>query len=88
MADRIHNEIRLYINGGPGLQFGESADETGVMTKTAGTAAWAATEAFAVGRGKASTGAEYWRGQLDDVYAVPRVWSDTEIETKAARENW
>ncbi|MEU8606657.1 LamG-like jellyroll fold domain-containing protein [Actinoplanes sp. NPDC048791] len=88
VADRIHNEIRLYINGGPGLQFGDTPDETGVMANATGSAAWAASQAFAVGRGQAADGAEYWHGELDDVYAVPRVWSDAEIETYAARENW
>jgi hypothetical protein len=88
VADRIQNEIRLYVNGGPGLQFGETPEETGVMVETQGSTAWSSTGPFAVGRGKTGGDSEHWNGQIDEVYAVPRVWADTEIETHAARESW
>ncbi|MGA5301777.1 LamG-like jellyroll fold domain-containing protein [Nucisporomicrobium flavum] len=88
VTDRVHGEIRLYVNGGPGLQFGETPEETGVMTRASATASWAAAGGFAVGRGKTETGSEFWHGEIDDVYAVPRVWLDAEIETNAARDTW
>jgi hypothetical protein len=84
VADRPHNQLRLYVNGGPGLQHSQDPDDTGVMAAFTGSAAWAATGSFSVGRGLADGDAERWHGQIDDVYAVPRVWSDTEVEIAAA----
>jgi hypothetical protein len=52
-------------------------------------ATWQANGVFAIGRGgTAANPAERWIGGIDDVWALPRVWNDGEIDAAAhAPEN-
>jgi len=76
IADPIHNEIRLYVNGTPA--FG------GAVAATSGTALWPSTGSFAIARALTSGGpSERWLGDLDEVHTVPRVWGEIEIAQMA-----
>ena len=76
VADPIHNQIRLYVNGSP--SYG------GAFATATGKAQWSSTGAFSLGRAlTGSTPAERWIGDLDEVHAVPRVWSEEEIDQMA-----
>lgn len=75
VVDPTANEVRLYVNGTP--------DREGVRVVAAGRAAWEAGGAFAVGRGYNDGAAEHWSGGIDEVYAVPRVWTEQAIEQHA-----
>jgi hypothetical protein len=83
VVDRVNNEIRIYVNGGPNNEVGDSGS-TGAMTRAAGVApGWTATGGLAIGRSLADGPTARWHGDIDDVYAVPRVWSDYEIKVAA-----
>jgi hypothetical protein len=73
VADPIHNQIRLYVNGAPAFD--------GVLATAAGKALWQSTGGFAVARALSGSGsAERWVGDLDEIHAVPRVWNEAEIQ--------
>ncbi|HEX8629242.1 MAG TPA: carbohydrate-binding protein, partial [Catenuloplanes sp.] len=76
VVDPLSNQVRLYVNGIP--------TSRGTRVIVGGKAAWPATGGFAIGRGGiAASPAERWVGDIDEVYAVPRVWTDEEIEWHA-----
>jgi hypothetical protein len=76
VVDPVRKQIRLYVNGVPA--------NVGTMVSAPAKATWAANGKFAIGRGGvAARPAERWIGGIDEVYAVPRIWSDEEIDSKA-----
>ncbi len=81
VADPLTNEIRLYVNGTPSV--------LGSLTAATGKATWDSTGDFAIGRGLGATTTERWIGWIDEVYALPRVWNDGEINMRAKEpEEW
>jgi hypothetical protein len=78
VVDPITDEIRLYVNGIP--------DADGVLAKVPGHATWEATGTFAIGHGQTGAIDAPWAGEIDEVHATPRVWTDQEIFTKAQAE--
>jgi hypothetical protein len=76
VVDRANGKVRLYVNGLP--RYG------GVLVEVTGTTTWQAAGRFAIGRAWAGgTPAERWVGNVDEVHAAPRIWSDQEIHDKA-----
>jgi len=76
IVDPINNKIQLYVNGTPARD--------GVLAERPGKTTWEATGKFAVGRGWSGTAAaERWVGDIDEVHAVPRIWSEQEIYEKS-----
>jgi hypothetical protein len=70
--DRPNNKIKLYVNGIP--LFGGAYAEAGYNST------WSATGKFAIGRAwHEAAVADRWVGEIDHVYAVQQVWSETEI---------
>ena len=67
--------IQLYVNGTPATE--------GVLAEQAGSATWEAAGKFAIGRGWALPPDERWVGEIDEVHATPRVWSEQEISEKS-----
>jgi hypothetical protein len=72
VADPFHNQIKLYVNGIEALD--------GVLATVPGKLTWESTGRFAIGRsGLPASPKERWIGDIDEVYAVPRIWTDQEI---------
>jgi hypothetical protein len=75
IVNPMTSRIQLYVNGTP------QAD--GVLDEATGTATWEATGKFAIGRGWTGAPSDRWVGEIDEVHATPRVWSDKEIFEKS-----
>jgi hypothetical protein len=83
IVDQPNHKARLYINGGPGLLRDHDPAQAGVMVETSLASTWAAAGRFAIGRGFDAGASQHWNGEIDDVHAVPRVWSEAEVKTAA-----
>ncbi|MDT5040746.1 MAG: hypothetical protein QOE51_1731 [Actinoplanes sp.] len=83
IVDQPNHKARLYINGGPGLLRDHDPAQAGVMVETPLASTWAAAGRFAIGRGFDAGPSQHWNGEIDDVHAVPRVWSEAEVKTAA-----
>jgi hypothetical protein len=76
IVDPINNKIQLYVNGTPARD--------GVLAEQLGKTTWEAAGMFAVGRGWSGTAAaERWVGEIDEVHAAPRIWTEQEIYEKS-----
>ncbi|GAA0474263.1 hypothetical protein Aca07nite_62480 [Actinoplanes capillaceus] len=78
IVDPATDLIQLYVNGIP------AAD--GVRVEKPGHATWEAIGKFGIGRGWAGAADTQWVGEIDEVHATPRVWSDQEIFSRAQAE--
>jgi hypothetical protein len=71
--DKQNGKVTLYVQG--------SASQLGAVATVNGRADWDANGRFAIGRGRtADVPADRWAGGLDEVYAVPRQWTDEEVD--------
>jgi hypothetical protein len=71
--------VQLFVNGLPTAE--------GVLAETAGSATWEATGRFAIGRGWNAAPNDRWVGEIDEVQATPRVWSDQDIQQNAKTDD-
>ncbi|MFI7543769.1 LamG-like jellyroll fold domain-containing protein [Actinoplanes sp. NPDC049599] len=78
IVNPMTSRIQLYVNGTPATD--------GVLVEQAGTATWEATGKFAIGRGWTLPLNNRWVGEIDEVHATPRVWTEQEIYQKAQAE--
>jgi Concanavalin A-like lectin/glucanases superfamily len=80
IADPLRNQMKLYVNGTPALD--------GVLATVPGKLTWESTGKFAIGRsGLPASPKERWIGGIDEVWAVPRVFTEDEIDQRAHEDD-
>ena len=71
--DKKNGVVKLYVQG--------TESQLGAVATVNGRADWDANGKFTIGRGlTADLPADRWSGGIDQVYAVPRQWTEEEID--------